>query len=705
MARFRIFGREITIQKRLFGIGRDTDNWDVANSFGNTRSLAQLDSYKGIVYACINRISDTYAGVNLYVERKTGKDYARLDYHEFIALLNNPGGRDDKAIPISLFDLLFATAAFIELQGDCYWYMPLGNGSGKPREIIILRADKVGKVLNKKTGEIEGFFVRTNGGADKIPIEINEMLPFIGFNPKDPYNGVGTVQAAATYIETDQYASEFTKNFFKNNAGISGIVSVKGEITKGAFKKFTRAWRDKYEGVDNAGKVMMVRESEAAFTKVGLGLNELDMSALRDMSREDICLMFGVPLPLLGKADDSGLGRGNVETLEYIFAKYTIEPKLKRLDDILQFALQRYWKDPSLRICHENIIPEDKEHELAERDKGVDRWITRNEIRKEEGYEDVPGGDELRAPLATIPISEDLSAGSGSSTQSTSQTPPLKIKIHRKTTTHTSTSLKSEPEQQVTTNKEAFRLRLMRNQVAYERHYTKKFKPILIDQRKEALNNLEAHASGIKKDPNHKLFDDAKYDAEMEKQLMPILTNLGAEQGAIALVFAGDEEHEFRMNAPYEKLLRDSTKKMAKNFNDETLDQLNKTLAEGIQAGEAIDKLKGRVDNVYDGAENYRTLRVARTETLKASNNATEEAYKQTGYVTGKEWVVNPDACPQCLEFEGTTLGLDESFLDVGASYDFTNAKGETETVVNSYDDIDNPPLHPNCRCTIIPIR
>jgi hypothetical protein len=33
----------------------------------------------------------------------------------------------------------------------------------------------------------------------------------------------------------------------------------------------------------------------------------------------------------------------------------------------------------TFRVRHENIIPEDKEHVLNTYDKGVDRWMTRNE--------------------------------------------------------------------------------------------------------------------------------------------------------------------------------------------------------------------------------------------------------------------------------------------------------------------------------------
>lgn len=706
MRKFSIFGRQVMIGKRLFGLGRDDETYGLAQVYGvnESKAIDYLDTYQGVVYACINLIAESVGDYQPVIYRKTKGKKEDIGDHPFLQLLRRPGGTDDKALPVSMFNLFFMTAAFIELQGDVYWYMSKGLKTGEPKEIVVLRADKVGRYIDKDSGDIEAFYVRTATGQ-KIRIEVDEMIPFIGFNPKNPYTGIGTVQAAIDYIKTDEHSTTFTKNFFKNNAGISGVLSVGGDVVKTAFKKFVRAWRDKYQGVENAGKVMIVRGSDAAkFEKIGLGLNELDMSSLRKMSLEDIAMMFRVPLPLLGKlSEGTGLGRGNIETLEYIFAKYNIEKKLKRYDQILQFALERYYKvGGDLEIGHVNTVPEDKEYNLNVRDKGVDRWITRDEIREQDGLPPVDGGDKLFVEFNKLPIDEssaDTSAADNTSESSLGT--GLFVKLKHKAS-HTAKKKDSSPAI-ASVQKENFRLSLMRNQMLYERAYKKKFNKVMVEQRREALNNLEAHASSIKSGP--KLFDDALADAELEKVLVPVLVNLGEDQGALALLFAGDKEREFRMTAAYQSLLRSSTKRMASRFNDETIERLNVTLAEGIQAGETLSKLKDRVDSVYSYTESYRSLRVARTETLKASNNATEDAYQQTGYVIGKEWYVNPDACPICEAFQGKTINLGEAFVKQGESYSYTDANGDEQTVSNTYDDVDNPPLHPNCRCTIIPTR
>lgn len=739
MAKFKIFGRDVAIGKDLNQYsGRADDMMAVyQQKYGyDYRSRNKLRAYRNVVYGCVSLIGSACGDYQPILQQKVGDQWKAID-HEFLQLLRQPSGRDLKSTSFSGYDLWEATASYGELQGDCYWYLARGKTTGKPREIVVLRADRVGTDINPDTGDVDGYFLRNAGGAVAMPLEVDEVLRFPSFNPTDPYKGYGGVEAGADYIETDEATAAFTKNFFGNNAGLSGVLNIKGEVTKGAFRKFVRAWRDKYQGVDNAGKVAILRDSDASFTKVGLGLDELDMESLRKMSLQDVAMIFKVPLELLGRVTEgSGLGRGNIETLEYIFAKWNIDKKMTKYDSVIMFALQRYYNlDPSkYRVVHANIIPEDKEHELAERTAAVDKWATRNEIRDEDGLDHIKGGDQLYIPIQQIPLDESSTADASSTASA-----GLRVKIIRTVTgkkkdleaadiveLQPTCKCQSEPsadnkcvtcglpyvEKSVTRanpnrkDAERFRLSLMRNQSLYERRYKTKMKPILAAQQKEVLASLEAHASSFSTaTKDFSLFSDSDYDQQMVKSLTPILTDLTDVQGALALVFSGDTDNSFLLTAPMREILRRGTLEMAQNFNDRTLERLNATLAAGVTAGEGIGDLKQRVNSVYEQLNGYESTRIARTETLKSSNAASGWAYKQNGDVSGKEWVVNPDACAECESFDGKTVPLDDAFLAKGDSYDYTDEDGQEQTKVNTYDTVEVPPLHPNCRCTIIPVR
>jgi hypothetical protein len=53
---------------------------------------------------------------------------------------------------------------------------------------------------------------------------------------------------------------------------------------------------------------------------------------------------------------------------------------------------------------------------------------------------------------------------------------------------------------------------------------------------------------------------------------------------------------------------------------------------------------------------------------------------------------------------DGVKTDLQTTFYDKGDSMTITNDKGNDQTLNLSYEDIESPPLHNNCRCVLIPI-
>ena len=122
---------------------------------------------------------------------------------------------------------------------------------------------------------------------------------------------------------------------------------------------------------------------------------------------------------------------------------------------------------------------------------------------------------------------------------------------------------------------------------------------------------------------------------------------------------------------------------LIKSIADTTLDELRITLAEGVTLGEKIPKLASRVSAVYDNAKGYRAVRIARTEAITASNQGALQAYKQSGVVEKKEWLLAADACDICIEqAQAGPIPIEDNFP-------------------GGYDA---PTAHPNCKCSILPV-
>lgn len=140
---------------------------------------------------------------------------------------------------------------------------------------------------------------------------------------------------------------------------------------------------------------------------------------------------------------------------------------------------------------------------------------------------------------------------------------------------------------------------------------------------------------------------------------------------------------------------------LIKGINETTREALMKTLSEGFDQGESVAKLSKRVRDVFDQADKNRAELIARTETIKATNAATVEAYRQSQVVVGKEWLTERDnrTCPFCQELDGKVVALNANYFNKG---DSLTVGGQTLNF--NFTDVGEPPAHGNCRCTTIPV-
>lgn len=143
--------------------------------------------------------------------------------------------------------------------------------------------------------------------------------------------------------------------------------------------------------------------------------------------------------------------------------------------------------------------------------------------------------------------------------------------------------------------------------------------------------------------------------------------------------------------------------------NRYTAVRVSALLGDGLQAGATIDELADGVQEWAgragddDRATRNRAVTIARTEAQRAMRSAEVEAWKSSGIVEGKTWLLAPDPCEFCQamadQFEKNAVGIDQAFLTRGSVLTGSDG-GELEL---DYENIDGPPLHPNCRCSLQP--
>jgi HK97 family phage portal protein len=149
--------------------------------------------------------------------------------------------------------------------------------------------------------------------------------------------------------------------------------------------------------------------------------------------------------------------------------------------------------------------------------------------------------------------------------------------------------------------------------------------------------------------------------------------------------------------------------------NRYTAVKFSKVIGDGVADGETIPQIAERVrawavkDGDGERATTRRALTIARTEAQRASRSAEVEAWKASGVVTGKTWLLAPDPCEFCEAasdaFSKNAVGLEDSFYQKGdLLFGTPDAEGNRREMLMDYENIDGPPLHPNCRCSMQPV-
>jgi HK97 family phage portal protein len=141
--------------------------------------------------------------------------------------------------------------------------------------------------------------------------------------------------------------------------------------------------------------------------------------------------------------------------------------------------------------------------------------------------------------------------------------------------------------------------------------------------------------------------------------------------------------------------------------------RVREVLGQGLEQGESVDQLATRVQDWAasqkdeDGSWSRATT-IARTEAMRAARTAEVEAWTATGIVTGKTWLLAPDPCEFCeavaKQFGEKPVGVGDSFFKKGdVVLGVPDADGNQKSMILDYEDVDGPPLHPNCRCSMLP--
>lgn len=608
------------------------------------------------VFVCASKNAKAIAESTprLYRKRKSrNEEQQEVLSHPVIDLISRPN--DDQSC-----DIFWEHHALqYELTGNAYLFSDIVDT--KPQSLWSLDPSRVDFVRDQSGQSLMSGW-KYYLGNQWVTLERDEIGHWKMPSPLHPIYGAGWVASVLGAIDIDLLTDSLQESLMRNRAVPSMWLNFSKMPTAPEAKRIRKMWDRVYGNLKRPAK-LGISGGDMEVTRVGMTNEEAGVEWISNWDRQRICAAAGVPLSMVTTED---VNRANAETGEYVYAKYTLKPRLCSRDAMLNhFLLRRFGDDGKYEFISDDPVPDNEDFELRENEViaklGI---ITINEAREMFDMPPIKGGDVLLQAAQNVPVSAPIRMAV-----------PIKAKQLEPGDEHENKTLTDAV-------RRVFHSQRIHVLSALGKAYTKGAEGAMIDV--EYWNKVLAEAT-----KPHLLapFMDAAY--------------AGAQQAGASIAF--DLTNEAAVSA-----VDRTVNLMANRVNATTLAELKEIISRGLESGLSIEDMKREISQTFDVWENgdstiegetqSRAETVARSEEARAVTAGTEEGYMQAG-VEVKEWNAAGDSCPFCLAMHGRRIAVGVPFFKQG---DTMRAGGQDLAL--DYADTDGPPLHPNCRCALLPV-
>ena len=658
-----------------------------------------------------------------------GENYEEVvDSHPLLELLANVNPYQNG------FDASVLRTLFGELTGNAFIHPVMDKRLGIPVELWTLPSQYV-EIIPGKKSFIDGYMYGVDR-QNRKRFEVDEVIHFKRPNPDDMYWGKGKVEAAFFAEQMNQAVHMMDLKFFQNNARPDSLVSIKGGASEADIRAFEAALSAKLEGSRNAGRFIV---ATAEIDIKPLSFPPKDLGG-RDEIIEEIAAVFGVPVSML-KANDPNLA--SAKTGFSSWRETTILPLLRMDEEQLnQSLVPMFDLQGDAVLAYDNPVIEDEVIELQSRQAAVaGGWMTANEARIEEGREpmDDPAADQLMyggrplgfvappppppmasmAPMASMPIDEVDEVDEVEPVAPMIETPTKSARAkdcgecgtqHKKIESASAMWAKS-----FSKSASSEFLAITEDEAAIASAVDK----VLRKQIAEVLKEVEAATVATPELATKvaSMLRGNRWQKEIASAMKPYLATAlkqGIDVGMKTIKEMATAAPNFTPATPELDAYTASesvrlSRGAADGVNQYTSVRVSEIIGNGVAEGKTIPEIAATVQDWAGEAGDTergtyaRSVMIARTEAQRASRSAEVEAWKSSGLVEGKTWLLAPDPCEFCQAasdaFSTNSVGLGESFF----AKDSTLTGADGGSMMLDYEAIDGPPLHPNCRCSMQP--
>lgn len=652
----------------------------------------------GWVFACSSAIGEEIAGSHLRLFSFDKKGDQKEEYqHELLTLLARPNPS------MTSWQLRFLLGVHLVITGEAYWYMEKGP-SGKIVAIYPLPVEKVNPIVDNVTGK-EGIVTSYEykvGNGTTVKYELDQIIAFSFPDAAKLFGGIGVVDAVRSWIEAANFQDEFNLNFFQNGAFVSGFLTSAHIQSTDMLSYMRDQFVALFGGVKNSHKVVALPEG-TDYKPSQASRKDMDFTEGDKAARDKILAAFRVPKTVLGITDD--VNRANAEATDYVFARRTIKPKLDLIESVLNTTLIKYFGE-NLVLAFDDPTPIDKQqqNDKIKTMTGGQPIMTPDEAREEFlGLEKVEGGNVLYMDSTKVPVGTVFATPKPAKASSKRvQAPPKSAKtqvaesIAEKAVAALSAAVTVPARtKDVTGSSKAFIERIE----PYEKKLKKKLVKYNAEVLADVLKRLPKLVESSKALDKEQILDQPEQVRAVIRLFEEDIFDLYQKEGTAAASVVGVSE--FTLTTELKNAVLEAMTLLAESYTDTTVEAIAKAIEDGLAEGLNLGAVEEGIRKVFDYADNTRADMLARTEVYRVTNSAARDAWRQTGVVKTIKWKTADDekTCPFCAPLDGKIIGINDVFFKNGDTVEGEDGK----TFVLDYEDVGNPPLHPNCRCEVFP--
>lgn len=370
--------------------------WSQWNSLKNTsgkvvtvNSALQLSA----AWACVRLISETLSTLpmNVYRDKSGAKELAR-DHQLYTLLHTQPNADMTSAVFWQAF------VASLLLEGNAYVEIRRSGGAITSLDFLL---PMFMSCRRTESGAVEWkYHDPVTKRVRDIPESRMWHTPAFTL---DGITGLSAIQYGANVFGGAMAADEASAQTFTNGMKSSGLVTMDAVLKPDQREDV----RKHVKRVSDGGGIMVL-EKGSKFEQLSINPQDAELLATRSYNVEEICRWFRLDPSLVGHGGkDSNWGTGLEQKMTWLVT-LALRPLAVRIEQSIkknlllpaerstynaEFALEGLLRgDSAARASFYSVLTQN----------GI---MTRNEVRKLENLESVPGGDDLTVQSNMIPIS------------------------------------------------------------------------------------------------------------------------------------------------------------------------------------------------------------------------------------------------------------------------------------------------------------